>query len=50
MYCFHRTARLVRIDGNVTGLCVEKHDYSRLGDVQYLPSDVSLLGGSVLPK
>lgn len=50
IYCFHSTAGLVGIYGNVTGLCVKKHDYSRLGDVQCLPSDVSPLGGSVLPK
>ena len=35
IYCFHSTAGLVGIYGNVTGLCVKKHDYSRLGDVQY---------------
>jgi hypothetical protein len=38
----------VGIDGNIAGLCVKKHDFAHHGDVQYLPSDVSLLGGSVL--
>jgi len=50
VYRFHSPAGLVGIYGNVIGLRVKKHDYSRLGVVQYLPADVSLLGGSALPK